>query len=83
MLVYSVELCDKLHNNSWYSHLPNKLKWVAFSENNGPKTKNYTTRSYKILQKAELAPIAIRQVRVQRRENDSILYILFFRNKLQ
>ena len=31
----------------------NKLKWVAFSENNMPKTKNYTARSYKILQKPE------------------------------
>ena len=30
-----------------------KLKWVAFSENNRPKTKNCTTRSYKILQKPE------------------------------
>ena len=34
----------------------NKLKWVAFSENNRPKTKNYTTRSYKILQKPEFTP---------------------------
>ena len=55
-----------------YSHLPNcrggsnKLKWVAFSENNRPKTKNYTTRSYKIPPKPEFTPPppTIRQVRV-------------------
>ena len=33
----------------------NKLKWVAFSEINRPKTKN-CTRSYKILQKPEFSP---------------------------
>ena len=38
---------------SYYSHLSNKLKWVAFTEINRPKTKNYRTRSYKILQKPE------------------------------
>ena len=31
----------------------NRLKWVAFSENNRPKTKNYTTMGYKILPKPE------------------------------
>ena len=44
------------------SHLPNfnnncnKLKWVAFSEINRPKTRNYPTRSYKILQNPEFTP---------------------------
>ena len=56
-----------------YSHLPNcrgggggsnKLKWVEFSEINRPKTKNYPTRSYKILQNPEFTPPTIRQVRV-------------------
>ena len=56
-----------------YSDLPNcrggggsnKLKWVAFSEINRPKTKNYPTRSYKILQNPEFTPPpTIRQVRV-------------------
>ena len=45
----------KKGNRYLYSHLPNcrggsnKLKWEAFSELNRPKTKNYPTRSYKIL----------------------------------
>ena len=34
----------------------NRLKWVAFSENNRPKTKNYNTRSYKIIPKPEFTP---------------------------
>ena len=42
------------HSFHYFSDITtNKLKWVAFSENNRPKTKNYATRSYKILQKLE------------------------------
>ena len=62
-----------------YSHLPNcrggggggsnKLKWVAFSEINRPKTKNYPTRSKNSPKNSPKSgvyppPPTIRQVRV-------------------
>ena len=34
----------------------NRWIWVGLSENNRPKTKNYTTRCEKIIQKVEFTP---------------------------
>ena len=56
LLSYYPLVCPFHHSPLPNCRGSNRLKWVEFSENNRPKTKKYTTRSYKILLKSEFTP---------------------------